>query len=138
MSIQAAVEAVLPTLRAEAEARMTSRAIIHREGVATTDPDGFEVEGWGVIENNIPCRLSGSTAGASGTRTVTTGGVEVQVAVRVLNLPASTTTLQDNDLVELTEGEQAGRFLRIVEATGADQQTALRVPVYEVPRPASL
>ena len=62
----------------------------------------------------------------------------MQVAVRVLHLPASTTTLQDNDLVELTEGEQAGRFLRIVEATGADQQTALRVPVYEVPRPAGL
>ena len=134
MSVQSAVHAG----RRAALARMTSRATIHREGVTTTDPDGFEVEGWGVIENNIPCRLSGSTAGASGTRTVTTGGVEVQVAVRVLNLPASTTTLQDNDLVEITEGEQAGRFLRLHEATGADQQTALRVPVYEVPRPAGL
>ena len=134
MSVQSAVHAG----RRAALARMTSRATIHREGVTTTDPDGFEVEGWGVIENNIPCRLSGSTAGASGTRTVTTGGVEVQVAVRVLYLPASTTTLQDNDLVELTEGEQAGRFLRLHEATGADQQTALRVPVYEVPRPAGL
>ena len=132
------VESALAAGRAAAERRMTSRATIYRDGVPATDDDGFEVEGWGVIENNIPCRLSGSTAGASGTRTITTGGVEVQVAVRVLNLPASTTTLQDNDLVELTEGEQAGRFLRIVEATGADQQTALRVPVYEVPRPAGL
>ena len=130
------VESALAAGRAAAERRMTSRETIHREGVTTTDPDGFEVEGWGVIENNVPCRLSGSTA--SGTRTVTTGGVEVQVAVRVLHLPASTTTLRDGDLVELTDGEQAGRFLRIVEATGADQQTALRVPVYEVPRPAGL
>ena len=132
------VESALAAGRAAAERRMTSRATIYRDGVPTTDDDGFEVDGWEVIEANIPCRLAGSTAGASGTRKVTVADVESQVAVRVLHLPTSTTTLRDGDLVEITDGEQAGRFLRIVEATGADQQTALRVPVYEVPRPASL
>ena len=128
----------LDDLRQMAEARMTSRATVHREGGTTIDDDGFEVDGWEVIEANIPCRLAGSTAGASGTRKVTVADVESQVAVRVLHLPTSTTTLRDGDLVEITDGEQAGRFLRILEATGADQQTALRVPVYEVSRPASL
>ena len=132
------VESALAAGRAAAERRMTSRATIYRDGVPTTDDDGFEVEGWGVVEQNIPCRLAGSRSGSSATRTVTVGDVESQVALRVLHLPASTTTLQDNDLVEITEGEQAGRFLRLHEATGADQQTALRVPVYEVPRPAGL
>ena len=132
------VESALAAGRAAAERRMTSRATIYRDGVPTTDDDGFEVEGWGVIEQNIPCRLAGARSGSSGTRTATVGDVETQVALRVLHLPASTTTLQDNDVVEITEGEHVGRFLRIHEATGADQQTALRVPVYEVPRPAGL
>ena len=88
------VESALAAGRAAAERRMTSRATIYREGVTTIDDDGFEVEGWGVIEQNIPCRLAGSRSGSSATRTVTVGDVETQVALRVLHLPASTTTLQ--------------------------------------------
>jgi Family of unknown function (DUF6093) len=126
---------VLPDLRREAESRMTSRATVRRAGGTTTDPDEFEVSGWTDVLESTPCRVGGAQAGPSNTRTVTVGGIEAQVAVRTLHLPAGTTGLRDNDLVEVTAGECAGTVLRVIEATGADQQTALRLPVFEVPRP---
>lgn len=125
-------------LREIAEARMTSTATVYRAGGKTTDDDGFEVDGWVTVLSGLPFRLAGSSAGASGTRTVTIGGTEAQVAVRVGHLPAGTTGLRDNDIIEVTAGESAGQFLRVIEATAADQQTALRLPVYEVPRPTGL
>ena len=137
MSLQAAIEAHLPSLRRAAESRMTSRATIYRPDGTTTDDDGFEVPAWAAVDSDVPFRLGGSS-GASGTRTVAVGGVETQVATRVGHLPADFAGLQDNDLILVTDGENVGRVLRVVEATGADQQTALRVPVFEVPVPDGL
>lgn len=128
---------VLPELRLQAEARMTSRATVHRAGGTTTDDDGFEVPGWSTVLPDSPFRLGGSS-GAGTSRTVTIGGTEVEIAVRVGHFPHGTTGLRDGDIIEVTAGESAGQWLRVVEATGADQQTALRVPVYEIPQPAGL
>ena len=66
---------------------------------------------------------------------VTVGGVEQTVALRTAKFPAETAGLRDGDHIEITSGENAGRAFRIVEATGQDQATALRLPVYEVARP---
>lgn len=120
--------------RRAAESRMTSRAVIKRPGGTTTDANGYEVDGWTVIYSG-PFRLSGSTRGGAGSRTVSVGDVDVELAVRVAHFPATTTGLRDGDLIEVTGGENAGGFLRIVEASWQDQATALRVPVVEAERP---
>lgn len=135
MTLQSAIEAELPFLRAEAEARMTSTATVRRlsERVEQDEETGLEVPVWDDIYTG-PFRLGGSS-GAAGTRTVTIGGVEVQVATRVAHFPASTTDLTDGDLIDLTAGENAGLVLRIVEADWQDQATARRVPVVAVDRP---
>jgi hypothetical protein len=127
--------AALASGRARAESRMTSRARIRRIDPANpTTVDGIETDGWADVHTDLPMRLGGSS-GAAGTRTVTIGETEVQVAVRVASFPADTTGLRDGDVVEVTEGESAGVFARIVEAGWQDQATARRVPVVETQRP---
>ena len=135
MTLQSAIDAELPFLRAEAEARMVSTATVRRPG-AMVVVDGIESPGWADVHTDIPFRLGGSNRGSAGYRTVTVGETETQVAVRVGSFPADTTDLLDGDLIEITAGGNAGLVLRIVEATSQDQATARRVPVVEAQRPA--
>lgn len=136
MTLQAAIEAELPFLRAEALGRMTSRVVVMRK-TGLTDQDeetGAEVPEWAAVHIDIPFRLGGSK-GSAGTRTVTVGAAEVQVATRVGSFAYDTDDLLDGDLIDITSGENAGLVLRIVEADWADQQTARRVPVVSESRP---
>lgn len=126
---------VLEDGRRAAESRMTSDvAVLRKTGAMTTDPDDFEVPEWATVYIG-PFRLGGANAGSSGYRTVTVGAQELQLAVRVGHFPAATSGLADGDLIEVTAGENAGLVLRIVEASAADQQTALRLPVVQTQRP---
>lgn len=134
MTLQSAIDAELPYLRAEAEARMLSTATVRRSG-AMVVVDGIESPGWADVVTDVPFRLGGADRGGAGTRTVTIGETEVQLAVRTGSFPAGTTGLQDGDLIEITAGENAGLVLRIVEAAWQDQATARRVPVVEEQRP---
>lgn len=115
---------------------MRSIAIVRRltDRTAQDEGSGEEAPVWNVVYTG-PFRLGGSERGGSGTRTVTTGGVELQVATRVAHFPAAVTTLADDDLIEVTAGENTGAVLRIVESDWADQQTARRVPVIAADRP---
>lgn len=130
----------LPRFRALANSRMGAAnggsdvAVMRLTGAMTTDPDGLEVPEWATVYTG-PFRLGGANAGSSGTRTVTVGSVELQLAVRVGHFPHDTAGLHDDDLIEVTAGESAGLVLRIVESSSADQQTALRLPVVETQRP---
>lgn len=130
----------LGAMRARAESRMgstngASDAVVMRPtGATTADPDGFEVPEWATVYTG-PFRLGGANAGSSGYRAVTVGAQELQLAVRVGHFPAGTPDLADGDLIEVTAGENAGLVLRIVEASAADQQTALRLPVVQTQRP---
>lgn len=135
MTLHSGIETELPFLRAEAEARMTSRAAVMRKTDTPTVVDGLEVPTWATVYPDIPFRLGGAQRGGAGTRTVTVGGVSTQVALRLGHLPASTSDLQDNDLIEITAGENLGEVLRIVEAAWQDQATARRVPVVSEARP---
>lgn len=136
MTVQSAVEDELPFLRAEALSRMTSRATIKRQSGTTTDANGFEVPGWQATYTALPMRLGGADRGGSGTRSANVGGVEVQLAVRVASFPHDTANLRDGDVVKIDSGENAGVFVRIVEAAGQDHATARRVPVIETAQPA--
>lgn len=137
MTLQAAIEAQLPLLRAEAEARMTSRVTIRRKtDQVTQDEDtGEEIPVWDEVHVDVPFRLAGAYHGDAVTRRVTIGEEEYQQAVRTGNLPVGTSDLADSDLLEITAGENTGRILMVLEATWQDQATARRVPVIEVDRP---
>ena len=131
MTLQAAIEAQLPRLQAEALARMTSRVDVRRKtGATTTDANGWEIPVWEVVAYDVPFRLVGGD-----TRKVTVGGVDFQDATARGDFPWDTFDLADGDLVEVVEGEWADSVFRIVEAVKGDQRTARRVPVVEVPRP---
>ncbi len=131
MTLQEAIESVLPGLRAEARARMTSTATVRRlTGRMVQDEDnGLEVPEWEDVYTG-PFRYVGGS-----TKRVDIAGVEFQEATGRADFPHDTTDLADGDLIEVTAGEWAGTTLHIVEAVKGDQRTARRVPVVEVPRP---
>src|SRR4051812_29253952 len=96
--IQDAINATLPRLRAQAESRMTSRVTVgRRTGDVTDNADGMQVDEWAPVHTDLPFRLSSGSAGA-GFRTVQVGDAEIQVAVRIGHLPATTDNIQDGDL----------------------------------------
>lgn len=131
------VASVVQQGRRAAEARMTSRCTIRRE-TDRFDQDedtGIESPLWDVLYTDLPFRLGGTYRGDAPSRRVEVGGVELQVAVRVGHLPASTSGLADGDLIDVTAGENAGLVFRIVEAEWQDQATARRVPLLAVDRP---
>lgn len=125
-------------LREYAEWRMDecSRATVRRiTGRTEEDPlTGARTPVWDVIEADLPCRLAGSS-NATSSRTVTAGDVEAQVSTRELHVPATTKTLRDGDLAEITAGENAGAIYRLIEVDARDQATTLRIPVVAVTRP---
>ncbi len=119
---------------------MTSRVTIHRETYPdppATDANGFSVRSFDTVASAVPFRLA-SKRGSTGSRTVRVGDSEVEVAVQEGHVPTWVTDLADNDLFEVTAGENAGRWLRVVEASSADQQTARRVPGVEEQKPEVL
>lgn len=111
---------------------MTSMATVKREGEPVT-VDGLQVPGW-VVVASVRCWVD-NNGPSSGTRTVTRGSVEVQVATRVLKVPHDTTGLRDGDVVAVSGGACDGRFFQIVEATVADQKKQQELPVVEVQQP---
>jgi hypothetical protein len=135
------LDAYLPDFRADAEERMGADAgactvqVRRKTGETTTDADGYEVDEWVVELAEVPCRI-GSDRGASQSRTVSTPGGDVTLAVRVAHFPAATEGLRDGDFIEVVDGRLLGSVWRIVEADDADQQTARRVPVVAAERPS--
>lgn len=111
---------------------MLSRCIIRRKTGETAEGENV----WADVYTALPMRLSGTIRGQSQSRHVETAGVGFEIAMRTANFPVSTDDLRDNDLVEITSGDNAGTVLRIVEADFQDQATARRVPVVAAPRPA--
>lgn len=116
---------------------MDSRVTVRRmsERTAQSETTGEEVPIWDDLYVDHPFRLGGAERGGSGTRAVTVGGVEMQLASRVGHFPHDTYDLADGDLIEITWGENYDTVLRIVEADWQDQSTARRVPVVAADRP---
>lgn len=113
---------------------MTSRCTIWREsGGGQNEETGTESD-WSSVATDVAFRLGGSDRGASGSRVVGTPAGEVAVATRVASFKWDQ-PLSDGDLLEVTAGDCAGLVLRVVDSTGQDQATALRVQVVEDRRP---
>lgn len=129
----------LGAMQARAESRMTSRCTIRRidpDDPRTTGGDGFDGDNWVVVAQDVPCRMAGAARGGTGARRQTVGTVEIEAALRVLHLPASTTGLADGDVVEVTAGDTAGLVARLVDVEWQDQATARRVSAVEIQRPS--
>lgn len=114
---------------------MTSRATVKRGGVPTTDADGYEADGWAVTYSSLPCFVDNAGRGTSGTRTVTVGGVESQVALRVIKVPALTDDIRDGDVLYISSGETAGHYFQVLEGTPADQKKQRELAVFEIAAP---
>jgi hypothetical protein len=130
------LEATLARGRGLAEARMLSTATICRKtGQLVADNNGYESPEWQVVATDVPVRLSGTAANSAPYKTETPGGGTVNYAARVAHFPVSQSDLANDDLIEITAGENAGTIWRVIEATWQDQATARRVPVEQVKRP---
>lgn len=132
--LQPAIDSALPMLRAEAEARMTSRCTIRRKTDNFVVVDGQQVPEWLPTYTDHPVRIA-SSASAARSRTQRPGEAEIERATPRADFPASTSNLADNDLIEITAGENTGRVFRVIEADWSDQATARRVPVEATERP---
>ena len=135
MTVQAGIEAELPFLRAEAEARQRSRVSVMRKTGDKTKVNGYQVPEWGAVHVDLPFRKDNGGSSDGGSRGVTIGGVTFEDATGIGHMPADTADLRDDDLLEVTSGEGTGEVLRIVAAVRYDQKTARRVPIVEEPRP---
>lgn len=130
------LDSALAAGRARAEARMTSRATVRRKTATTTAAaNGRKVPDWAVVHADLPVRVAGTAANSAPYQSRDIGGAKVEVAARILHLPAATSDLSDGDLVEITSGENVGRVFQIIEAGWQDQSTARRVPVFATQRP---
>lgn len=108
----------------------------HNAGRGTPDPTtGHAPITWGEVYSAGACRLGGMSRGAASSRTEKHPGGEVRVATRTLHLPHGTSGIGDGDVFRIDSGEYSGTFWCVTESNGADQRTAVRLPVYEVPRP---
>lgn len=124
-------------LRSYADARRESlsRVAVMRKTGDTTEVNGYEVPEWAAVYVDIPFRSDSSSSGDGGSRGVTIGGVQFEDATGIGDFAATTTDLQDDDLIEVTSGEWTGDVFRIVAAIRYDQKTARRVPIVEEVRP---
>lgn len=135
--------AALPRFRAHAESRMGaensgSTVRIRRKGTVPVqnEENGISSYPWTDVYAAQPARLGPlGASSASRHHLLTPGGVTVEQAARTLHLPATTTGLVDGDVAEVINGEVAGTFWRILEATWLDQVTAHRVAVQQIDMP---
>ena len=125
--------------RAAAQARMLSACTIYRDsGRSTPDPvTGHAPVAWLVVHEG-PVRIGGQPRGGSTETAVTDPGGVRHVAKRVAHLPHDTTGLREGDLLHVTAGELAGTWWWLGDTSGADQQTALRLPAAEAREPEDL
>lgn len=123
--------------RADAESRMTSRALIgRRTGARATAPSGAIVDAYALVcPDPLPARLRGSRGGDSPSRTVSAGDAEVQVGTPELHLPRWVDDVQDGDVIHIVSGERTDSWWLVVEGDLADQQTATRLPVVATTKP---
>ncbi len=116
---------------------MSSRATVRRATGRTVQDEatGREVTVWASVHTVLPFRLRQSRGSVGSSRSVSVGGVDLQLGNAEGHMPADTTDLRDGDLLEVTAGEWSGTVWRIVEAAVGDQQTARRVAIIEAARP---
>lgn len=146
MTLQSAIEAELPFLRREAEARMTlTLAAYSPTGGTTTDPNGYEVPEY-ADEDPVKGRVTGSSSSTkdSATRYLNIGGVERPVLQGGLHIPIGSAVpvaaeqrgqaweYEVSSLGPVDNPTLMGRRFMVVGLSLVAQATALRLDVVEV------
>lgn len=123
--------------RDAAAQRMRSRCRVMRitDRVTQDETNGHEVPVWVEIYTGLPCRVGDAGGRSPSSRTVDLGELDQEAGSRVISLPVDASLIADHDLVDITDGENAGTVWQITESDWADQKTARRVPVLAVDRP---
>lgn len=139
MTLQSAIEAELPFLRAQAEALMLDT--FTAQSFELTEVDGLEEEAW-VDQYVTPGKVSGrSRESDTNTRTVTIGGVERPVVEGGLHIPLSAPLPAIGWEYEMTaagphsDPSLVGRRWRVVDVPAKSYATARRLDVVEVEAP---
>lgn len=103
-----------------------------RSGYAKVN--GISTAQWEDVHVDLPLRIAGSEKDGA-TITTEIGSTKVTRGVRTASVPACTSNLRDDDLIDITAGENAGTVVRIIEADWQDQATAKRFPIVFEQRP---
>lgn len=126
-------------LRDRAEARMEwlSTVTVRRKTGKETQNEstGIEAPVWTVAYTGS-FRLDSGSSSDGGSRGINIGGITYEEATAIGHFPATTLTLHDDDLIEVTAGETIGTVWRIVKVLRYDQKTAMRLPLAEAQRPS--
>lgn len=140
MTLQSAIEAQLPYLRSEANARMVDTFAAY--AFTWVKVDGLDEQTW-VEQYVTPGRVAGrSRDGDTNTRTVTIGDVERPVVEGGLHIPLSAALPAIGwEFVCTAVGASSdpsllGRRWRVVDVPAKSAATARRLDVVEVPQEA--
>lgn len=121
--------------RAMAESRMQSRCTVRRDA-GRVKLDGVERTNWQLQHTDLPCRLRSPQGSANTSNGTSSGGVTAERGQREWHVKHDTLNLQDNDVIRIDAGEQAGSFWQIRDASASgDQQTARRIQVIAIKQP---
>jgi hypothetical protein len=113
---------------------MTSTCkVAHQDGPSTTG--GLKRAGWTVDHAAAPVRIEGANTGSSPSRDLDLDGLSVTVPVRVARFAWDIDNLGTNSVFEVTSGDCAGEFFRVVEASPKDHASSRRVAVVGIDRP---
>ena len=132
MTINGAIQSALPRLRAEANARMTSTALIESVTVAADPMTGRDVETPTTVAT-LPCRVKSS--GVQGTRANISGAAILENR-QMLHFQWDTTVLRAGMRVTITASDTpslVGMVYRLDSPTQGDQATAQRWEVESWP-----
>ena len=136
MTIQSAIAAELPFLRAEANAMMQDTFTAY--AYEWTKVDGLDEQTW-VEKYTTPGKVAGRSRDSdTNTRTVTVGGVERPVVEGGLHIPLSAALpavgweFQCTAVGASSDPSLLGRRWRVVDVPAKSQATARRLDVVEV------
>lgn len=140
MTLQSAIEQVLPRLRSEAEARFTDTFTAY--SFDRVKVDGLDRKDW--VEQYVTVgRIAGrSREGDPNTRTSTVAGVERPVLEGGLHVPLSADLpaigweFECTAVGSISDQSLVGRRWRVVDVPAKSQSTARRLDVVEVPQEA--
>ena len=126
MTVQAAIDEALPTLRAEATARMTSLALVESVAVSTDRVTGGDIETVTVVYEALPCRVKAPTRSAN---LADVQGATTTVYTLELHVPWDTTGLTEGLRVTVAASRNpalVGNTYRLTDPGEGDQITAQR------------
>jgi hypothetical protein len=133
VSLAADILAILPVLRANAEALMVDTCVIERPGAPVTNPDTGVVTPSVTVVYTGKCKVQSRDTQAASPEA---GEHAFTVVSRQVHIPANAANVKDGDVVTITASQlnafTVGKQYRVEGFTPDSFDTAARMPVKEV------